>query len=366
MKQATKELVLLGMFDASRPDRARAVRIYNLHRALLAQAPTRLIDGDRPTRRKALLRYLAGGGLGKTRAIYVEASTSTATELDLGFLTLAHAAGIPILIFIPDAYQYFPALYPRVGVKTALLDWGWRRSIATYLRVADRLLFPSRGLANYFPTDKPVTILPPGGPVGLEPATLNWDRPTVVYVGGANYRYGSDLLLDAMQQVVARCPTARCHFISGDATYLDQHPARHASWLTVERRAFHELPTVMRAATVAVVPLRINEYNDLAVPVKLFDLREQGFELVGGRLLPDGSGKSAQLMYQDAQGLRVTVYLRKPEVGTPAAFRYERQGELGLFYWVDGASGYALVGPLPRAQLLALAEAIYRQGQAAN
>lgn len=98
------------------------------------------------------------------------------------------------------------------------------------------------------------------------------------------------------------------------------------------------------------------------VPVKLFDLREQGFELVGGRLLPDGAGKSAQLMYQDAQGLRVTVYLRKPEVGTPAAFRYERQGELGLFYWVESGAGYALVGNLPREQLLALAEAIYRQG----
>ena len=98
------------------------------------------------------------------------------------------------------------------------------------------------------------------------------------------------------------------------------------------------------------------------VPVKLFDLREQGFELVGGRLLPDGSGKSAQLMYQDAQGLRVTVYLRKPDIGTPAAFRYERQGELGLFYWVESGAGYALVGALPREQLLALAEAIYRQG----
>jgi anti-sigma factor RsiW len=98
------------------------------------------------------------------------------------------------------------------------------------------------------------------------------------------------------------------------------------------------------------------------VPVKLFDLREQGFELVGGRLLPDGSGKGAQLMYQDAQGLRVTVYLRKPEVGTPAAFRYEKQGELGLFYWVESGAGYALVGALPKEQLLALAQAIYNQG----
>ena len=101
----------------------------------------------------------------------------------------------------------------------------------------------------------------------------------------------------------------------------------------------------------------------LTMPVKLFDLREQGFELVGGRLLPDAQTPSAQLMYQATGGKeRVTVYLRKPEANTPAAFRFERQGELSLFYWVDGATGYALVGSLPREQLLAMAESIYKQG----
>lgn len=104
----------------------------------------------------------------------------------------------------------------------------------------------------------------------------------------------------------------------------------------------------------------------IEVPVKLFDLREQGFELVGGRLLPDGAGKSAQLMYQDAQGLRVTVYLRKPDADAETAFRYVQQGELGMFYWVEPGAGYALVGALPRATLLALAEAIYRQHPAAT
>lgn len=99
-----------------------------------------------------------------------------------------------------------------------------------------------------------------------------------------------------------------------------------------------------------------------ALPVKLFDLRDQGFELVGGRLLPDaGASPSAQLMYQDAGGQRVTVYLRKPEPGTAAAFRYERDGELGLFYWVEDGCGYALAGALPRERLLALAQAIYAQ-----
>ena len=99
----------------------------------------------------------------------------------------------------------------------------------------------------------------------------------------------------------------------------------------------------------------------IEAPVKLFDLKSLGFELVGGRLLPDGAGKSAQLMYQDANGKRVTVYLRKPEPGTDAAFRYEQQGTLGMFYWVEEKTGFALVGDVPKEQLLALARSIYNQ-----
>ena len=99
----------------------------------------------------------------------------------------------------------------------------------------------------------------------------------------------------------------------------------------------------------------------IQMPVQLFNLQAQGFELVGGRLLPDGAGKSAQLMYQDAQGRRVTVYLRRPEQAVETEFRYERQGELGLFYWIEEGCGYALVGALPRETLLALSEAIYQQ-----
>jgi anti-sigma factor RsiW len=102
------------------------------------------------------------------------------------------------------------------------------------------------------------------------------------------------------------------------------------------------------------------------IPVKLFDLRAQGFELVGGRLLPDGPGKSAQLMYQDNQQRRVTVYLRKPEQGAATAFRFEQQGSLGMFYWVEEGAGYALVGALPKETLLAMAQAIYQQHPAAQ
>lgn len=101
----------------------------------------------------------------------------------------------------------------------------------------------------------------------------------------------------------------------------------------------------------------------LDMPVPLFDLRPHGFELVGGRLLPDANGPSAQLMYQNGSGQRVTVYLRKPAAGSETAFRFQRDGELGLFYWVEDGFGCALVGKLPRAQLLQLADAVYKQAE---
>ena len=104
------------------------------------------------------------------------------------------------------------------------------------------------------------------------------------------------------------------------------------------------------------------------IPVKLFDLRDEGYELVGGRLLPDAGGKSAQLMYESTGAgnsggskQRVTVYLRKPDADAPTAFSFRQQGELGLFYWVEAGAGYALVGALPKERLLALAQAIYKQ-----
>lgn len=88
-----------------------------------------------------------------------------------------------------------------------------------------------------------------------------------------------------------------------------------------------------------------------------------GLVLMGGRLLPGVSGKpAAQLMYQDAQGRRVTVYLRAmPGSAGETAFRITRSKGATTFYWVDRDWGYALTGDLPRDRLLDAARALYRR-----
>lgn len=102
-------------------------------------------------------------------------------------------------------------------------------------------------------------------------------------------------------------------------------------------------------------------------PLKVPDLTTQGFDLVGGRLLPGEAGARAQFMFQNAMGQRVTLYLGAMDSaaagvsGKETGFRFESQTNIPSFYWVDQGFGYALAGQLPRAALMQLAQEVYRQ-----
>ncbi len=97
--------------------------------------------------------------------------------------------------------------------------------------------------------------------------------------------------------------------------------------------------------------------HPLNVPV----LREAGFDLVGGRLLPTDAAAAAQLMYEDAAGDRVTLYVTTNPGGGQTAFELARRGETRAFYWLDGALGFALSGDIVEERLLGLAHIVYGQ-----
>ncbi|MBI2306791.1 MAG: anti-sigma factor [Rhodocyclales bacterium] len=99
----------------------------------------------------------------------------------------------------------------------------------------------------------------------------------------------------------------------------------------------------------------------LGTPLKTPHFAAQGFDLVGGRLLPGERGPVAQFMYQDRGGRRLTLYVKTDSDNRDTAFRYAQEGKIGVFYWLDGRLGYALSGEMPRAELLAIAESAYRQ-----
>ena len=109
--------------------------------------------------------------------------------------------------------------------------------------------------------------------------------------------------------------------------------------------------------------------NAWASPLKVPVLAAQGYELVGGRLLPGEGGARAQFMFQNRGGRAHHPLPGRAgrQRGTAAAghakplFATATTGRCPAFYWVDQGFGYALSGAVSREELMQLAELVYRQ-----
>lgn len=90
-------------------------------------------------------------------------------------------------------------------------------------------------------------------------------------------------------------------------------------------------------------------------------LTDQGYRLIGGRLLPAGAEPAALFMYQNDGGQRLTLYARSSPAQEETSFRFEARDGVSAFSWIDQGCSYVVTGSIGREELLAVAEAIYRQ-----
>lgn len=140
------------------------------------------------------------------------------------------------------------------------------------------------------------------------------------------------------------------------AANLPARAARAHAVFVSEVRHPVEVDASQQAHLVAWLSKRLG--TQLRVPV----LAADGFELLGGRLLPGADGPVAQFMYQDTSGARLTLYVsRRAGVDAPTAFRFAQEGDVSVFYWIDRDLGYALSSQAPRATLAKVANTVYKQ-----
>ena len=96
------------------------------------------------------------------------------------------------------------------------------------------------------------------------------------------------------------------------------------------------------------------------------DLSEQGYELIGGRLLPDAGKAAAQFMYENAAGERVSLYVTREKNRAETGFRSLVEGDTRAFYWMDEDYGCAVTGAAPERTMASIADTAYRQWLAAE
>lgn len=99
----------------------------------------------------------------------------------------------------------------------------------------------------------------------------------------------------------------------------------------------------------------------LAAPLNIPDLAQQGYTLMGGRLLPAGGLPAAHFLYETESGERLTLYIQPNDDGQATAFRFADENGVSAVFWREGRLAYAVIGRGSREQMLAIANAAYRQ-----
>jgi len=91
-------------------------------------------------------------------------------------------------------------------------------------------------------------------------------------------------------------------------------------------------------------------------PVQAPDLADEGLKLLGGRLLP---GPTALIMYEGANGDRVTITCARTKREGQTAFKWRKMGDVGALAWFESGLAFVVAGPAERDRLDRIARRVY-------
>lgn len=115
-----------------------------------------------------------------------------------------------------------------------------------------------------------------------------------------------------------------------------------------ERRHPVEVTAAREGALIVWLSKRLNR------PLSAPSLREYGYALLGGRLLPGAAGPAAQFMYENGAGARLALYMSTTSQ-REIPMQFLREGDRRTFSWANDHMGYALSGQMAEGQLRTIA-----------
>lgn len=142
---------------------------------------------------------------------------------------------------------------------------------------------------------------------------------------------------------------------SGGLAALAQEAAYSYSVYAPDRTRPVELKASDSAQLVQWVSNRLHQ------PVKVPDLTDAGYRLMGGRLIATSNGPAAMFMYDDDRGSRLVVLTRPMQTEQSAPMAPHSGGGVSGFAWADGGMGYSMVGQVAPDSLKPIANVARKQ-----
>ncbi len=271
-------LLLVSMYPLDAGLWGPTARITRLRDELARLVDLDVIDGYRAQRRPRLWRYALRGRTRGLDGIYVESSTFLPAESDIAVLGLSRALGIPVVTYVRDAYQLFPESYPRDTLKRRLAAAAFLPTIRALRATSSRLAFPTEGLAAaVLGEDADALLLPPGAPPPVDvPRSATANR--ILYVGGAGLpAHGADRLIAAVEIARAAGTDLGLDVVSRPG---EEPSPPHPEWLRVHHAEGDAIYALLPDVIATAIPRPRTRYNDLALPIKLFDYLSYGRPLL--------------------------------------------------------------------------------------
>jgi glycosyltransferase involved in cell wall biosynthesis len=184
-------------------------------------------------------------------------------------------------IFYRDIYWKFPKLFDNSGLKYWELQLRYRLDLAVMKRIGDVIYTPSTSFGEHLET--PTTPLPPGGIDQTSTSKSSTQLQRLIYVGGASRRYGSELLSKA-HKIAAADQNITLDLVTRKSEYQSlptQVRQRFQSdSVSVHHASGDDLISLYKRADAGIIPLIPSSYNNIAIPVKLYEYLSYGLPVI--------------------------------------------------------------------------------------
>ncbi|AXG09703.1 glycosyltransferase [Haloplanus rubicundus] len=190
---------------------------------------------------------------------------------------------IPTGIFYRDIYWQFPKLFDHSGLKYWELQARYRLDLSVISRIGDCIYVPSSSFGEQLSLKSSTTPLPPGGIDRTETNKSTSQLRRVIYVGGVSKKYGTELLSKSLetaaenQNITLILICREAEFQSLPKTVRDRFDS---DWAEIHHVHGEELHSLYQFADAGIIPIQPTTYNNISMPVKLFEYLSYGLPVI--------------------------------------------------------------------------------------